>query len=214
MGTSVIEEQEVLKQNLPVKGVFYDIGANIGFYATFAARLVGPDGACFAFAPFAPSADTCRRNARLNQFDHVTVVEAAVGAKEGQWTLELGKSTASHRLKAGGNGIAVRVVTIDQWRVEEGAPASDLVMIDVEGAEVDVLRGMLKTVTEARPTIIVEVHWLGEPFHDLVVDHLVPLGYKLTTYAGEPAPSGLVRYHALIRCEERGRFHRWNRWAI
>jgi len=203
LGTSNAEEQEVLKQNLREKGVFYDIGANIGFYATIAAKLVGSEGKVFAFEPFAASAEACRRNAKLNNFTHVTVVDAAVAAKEGQMTLELGESSAVHRLTVGENGRKVRVVTIDQWRTEERAPAPDLVMIDVEGAELDVLHGMLETLKEARPTIMVEVHWRGDAFFDFFSEHLNRLGYQLTTYAGEAPPLGFVRYHALIRCDER-----------
>jgi len=203
LGTSDLEEQQILKQYLPHKGVFYDIGANIGFYATIAARLVGSEGKVFAFEPFAASAEACRRNAKLNNFTQVRVVEAAVAAEEGEMTLELGESSAVHRLSVGGNGCKVRVLAIDQWRTEEGTPAPDLVMIDAEGAELEVLRGMLKTLRETRPTIMVEVHWRGDAFLNFCSDHLFQLGYKLTTYAGEAPPLGLVRYHALLRCEER-----------
>jgi hypothetical protein len=71
-------------------------------------------------------------------------------------------------------------------------------MIDVEGAELDVLQGMLTTIKEYHPVLLVEVHWLGESFVDFVRVHLEPMGYRLTTYQGGPVPSGYTRYHALL----------------
>ena len=62
----------------------------------------------------------------------------------------------------------------------------------------NVLRGMLKTIQSARPVMIVEVPWLGEPFLDFVRESLNPIGYQATTYEGAPLPAGVVRYHALL----------------
>lgn len=198
LGTSEPEEQKILARSLALNDVFYDIGANIGFYSTLAARLVGKSGRVFAFEPFPESAQACLQNALSNGFDHVTVVEVAVGEENGLVRLELEKFSAGHRLGSG-RGIEVPMVGIDSWRAEAGAPPPQLVMIDVEGAELSVLRGMLTTIENARPVIMVEVHWLGEAFLDFVRDSLVPVGYRATTYEGEPLPDGIVRYHALLR---------------
>src|SRR4051812_46373785 len=42
LGTSEIREQTLLTHFLSSGGVFYDIGANVGFFSTLAARVVGP----------------------------------------------------------------------------------------------------------------------------------------------------------------------------
>ena len=198
LGTSEPEEQELLRRLLRSDDVFYDIGANIGFYSTLAGRMVGCRGKVFAFEPFPASARASRQNAKRNGFSHVTVVEAAVAGKNAVTELTTGDSSAAHKLEEGGNGVKVSVISIDSWRVETKAPPPDVVMIDVEGAEIEVLKGMRNTIVEALPALMIEVHWLGTAFTDYVEDQLAPLGYQVTTYTGDGIPQGITRYHALI----------------
>jgi FkbM family methyltransferase len=202
LGTSEPEEQALLESFLPESGIFYDVGANIGFYSTLAAKMVGPGGHVFAFEPFPGSAASCRYNAGINGFHHVSVIEAAVSSRDASAKLELGTSTATHFLGVGDAGIEVEVICIDHWRLQSGAPGPSLVMIDVEGAEIEVLKGMRETIRECRPVIMVEVHWLGVGFIEYVQSELVPLGYRATTYAGEALPTENVRYHALLRPDD------------
>jgi FkbM family methyltransferase len=197
LGSSEPEEQRLLAGLLSGGKVFYDIGANIGFYSTLAGRMVGPSGYVFAFEPFGQSAAACRHNASLNGFTHVSVIEAAVGAAASTAKLELGVGSATHRL-GGGAGIEVPVVSLDEWRRRTGAPPPDVIMIDIEGAEIEALKGMRATIMEFLPAIMVEVHWLGESFVQYVQSELAPLGYCAVTYAGDPLPGGIARYHALL----------------
>ena len=50
-GTSAPQEQKVLADVLQEGDVFFDVGANAGFYAVIGARLVGPEGIVYAFEP-------------------------------------------------------------------------------------------------------------------------------------------------------------------
>ena len=71
-------------------------------------------------------------------------------------------------------------------------------LVDIEGAEIDALRGALKTIAASKPTIMVEVHWIGDDFKAFFETELAPLGYRLSTYSGRPVPEGITRYHALL----------------
>jgi hypothetical protein len=71
-------------------------------------------------------------------------------------------------------------------------------MIDVEGAELDVLRGMRDILARSRPVVCCEVHWLGGEFPDYVERELGPLGYTLTELSGGPVPGGAERWHAAL----------------
>lgn len=201
LGTSEPDEQEVLSRHLGPGDVFYDIGANIGFFSTLAARLVGPSGQVHAFEPFAESAERARRNAALNGFDHVQVIEAGVSDRAGAMRLALSSTSTLHRLASDGEdgeGPQVRVVSIDGWRAgDTGVRSPSLVMIDVEGAELEVLAGMRDTLREHRPVVLCEVHWLGERFLSFVESELTPLGYALSALEG-PAAIGVDRWHALL----------------
>lgn len=197
LGTSEPEEQALLAKLLPSGGTFYDIGANIGFYSTLAARIVGTSGHVFAFEPFHQSAESCGHNADINGFTHVSVVEAAVTSHSGTVRLELQGTSAMHRIGEG-QGLDVASIGIDHWRGQTGAPPPQVVMMDIEGAELDALKGMRETIRQHLPVLMIEVHWLGQAFTEYVNSELVPLGYRATTYGGGEIPAGFVRYHLLL----------------
>ena len=92
----------------------------------------------------------------------------------------------------------VDATTIDAFAAAHTPP--DVLLIDIEGAEIDALTGGLRTIRTHLPTILVEVHWLGDRFVQFIEQHLKPLGYTFHTYDGQPIPLGNVRYHALLKC--------------
>ncbi len=200
LGTSEPEEQKAVVSFLEPGSVFFDIGANIGFFSTIAARAVGPKGRFYAFEPSENSAANAERNARLNGFDQVTVVRAAVCDKNGKAWLQTALPPDQHSLVSDrpAQGVEVETFSIDGFILETSAPLPDLVMIDVEGAEIEVLIGMHRTIERCKPIILCEVHWLGARFIDCYEKHLRPLGYGLTLLDGNPIPAGIERYHALL----------------
>src|SRR5436305_5767221 len=66
--------------------VFYDIGANIGWYSLLAARAVGPEGRVLAFEPSLLNASLAQHNAAVNHFANVTVACAALTDHDGWLT--------------------------------------------------------------------------------------------------------------------------------
>src|SRR5882757_11121436 len=79
-GTLEPPVQEALRRLLAPGDVFYDIGANVGFFTILGARLVGPQGHVVAFEPVPACARAVGRNIELNGFAHAEIREAAVGA--------------------------------------------------------------------------------------------------------------------------------------
>jgi FkbM family methyltransferase len=153
--------------------VVYDVGANIGWYSLLAARVVGPTGRVVAFEPSLENALIARRNAAVNGLSNITVVPAALTDREGWMTflqkgslqgrLEQDESVAQAQRHAKQNARStgrtlVPITTLDSWLAHTGEPAPSIVKIDVEGAEVGVLRGMEETMRKARPTLIIELH--------------------------------------------------------
>ncbi len=198
-GTSEPLEQDlVMRYSLP-GGVVYDVGANAGFYAILAARGVGATGTVFAFEPAPVLAQRTRENAAVNNFTHVQVVEAAVSDQAGEISFEMsGDLSVTNRIPDGESATAVKVLCMRLDEFSESHPAPDLLMLDIEGAEIPALTGGLTMIARKRPVIMVEVHWLGQTFVDFVETALKPLGYTATTYDGQPLPADPVRYHALL----------------
>jgi FkbM family methyltransferase len=173
--------QQVLTRHLRPGSVFYDIGANVGFFTLVGARLVGPRGAVWAFEPNPETIPVLRRNIALNGFRHVTVIESALGARVGRATLVSDDPLTAH---LGATGVPVDVTTLDAMLEQLRPP--DLVKIDVEGAEAEVLAGMRKTLDEFAPVVICEVH---QNASQSCARLLEAVGYDVTEL--EPTAAGM-----------------------
>lgn len=160
--------------------VFHDIGANIGIYAIAAAHRVGADGRVVAFEPHKVNATALLRNVTESGLaDRVEVVATAVSDRSGlarfHYKSLKSASTASqlgHTRRAGGEGEFDPVVTelvpavvIDELVAAGRIPPPSLVKIDVDGNELEILRGMEKVLTGAdRPRAVqVELNPGEEP---------------------------------------------------
>ena len=199
-GTSDQEEQRFLSDNLDTGNVFYEIGANIGFFALIGAKLVGRSGQVYTFEPSPQSINQLRKNITLNDFQNVEVQQTAVLDTDGSTTLNL--STDSGKSSVGPvrsriDSIQVPSVKLDTW-VEDHTPP-DVLKIDVEGAEIEVLKGAMRTIQQFRPLMLVEVHRIGSEFSQYVTQQLAPIGYVGSTLGGDPLPdSDGIRFHAVL----------------
>jgi FkbM family methyltransferase len=141
--------QQILCEVLRPGDLFYDVGAHVGFFSVCAAAL---GARVVAVEPDAANAARLRVNAALNGFE-VRVVEAAAWSESGSVSLERGDSPKEGRVAP---GTGVRAVVIDELVEAEGAPV--LIKLDVEGAEVEALRGAQRTLERDRPVVLCELH--------------------------------------------------------
>jgi FkbM family methyltransferase len=162
-GTYERPMQAAISSNLSLGDAFYDVGANVGFFSLIAARKVGPRGRVYAFEPVPGNASAIARGARINDLRNITVFAEAVGAATGRAELLLAHHIGGAVLASAGappdmsGRIQVDVVTLDDAIVGRRLRPPSLIKIDVEGAEIDVLRGMAETLRTHRPTIIYEI---------------------------------------------------------
>jgi FkbM family methyltransferase len=201
LGTADYEEQLWLAEHLKPGETFYDIGANIGFFTLLAARLVGPKGAVVAFEPLPANVDQLRKTIALNDLSNVTVVASAMSSTEsvGQFAPGRDARDAGRLVAQPADGtIEVRVTTVDAAAEQRSLRPPSVIKVDVEGEEVETLRGALETIARHRPVLLVEVHWLGRLFLDFVEEALAPLGYRASTLGGEQLPADPDRFHAVL----------------
>lgn len=162
-GANELPVQAALAGVLRPGDVVVDVGANVGFLTVIAARLVGAQGRVIAFEPVPDNARQIRRNAKLNRLGQIEVVESAVADRNGEATLVLARFAGGAALEEADRPpdacgeLAVPVVTLDDWCAAAGLPPPAVVKIDVEGAELAVLRGMAGLLTVARPVVLIEV---------------------------------------------------------
>jgi FkbM family methyltransferase len=148
-------ERRFLRQRVEPGMVVFDIGANIGFYTTFLAGLVGPAGRVHAFEPDPVSFDILRR--RTARRPNVEVTQTAAGDRPGRMTLFCNRfNRADNRVYAHqGNlplePVEVPAITLDDYCEARGIDRIDAVKMDVQGAEVAVLAGFRQTLLRLRP---------------------------------------------------------------
>ena len=162
-GNNELPVQAAVAELLRAGDVFLDVGANVGFLSVVAARLVGPTGHVVAFEPVPGNLDLIRRNAAANGFAQIEVVPAAVSDQAGRGTLVLADYVGGAALDTVApppdacGTLAVDLVTVDGWLAANPQLVPRLIKVDVEGAELAVLRGMTATVARCRPAVIVEL---------------------------------------------------------
>lgn len=181
------EERFLASRNLQGKTVF-DVGAYVGIYTMFFARAVGKNGYVVAFEPNPRNREELTHNVGLNKFENVSIRPIGVGDRH-QWmnlvygpiyrsrgSLKKDNDRVTHPTPKGYESVKVEVYPLDSL-VEDGeAPPPDFVKIDVEGFEMEVLRGMAKIIERSHPELFIEIH--GEMSQEMV-DFLLTRVYAL-----------------------------------
>jgi FkbM family methyltransferase len=193
--------QEAMVRHLGDGGVFYDIGANVGFFAVLGAHLAGlQSGHVYAFEAAPDNADAIRVNAALNGIGNVTVIGKAVSASSGRGRLQVVDDQSWSKLEDyGEHPYTERVIEVDLVSIDELLAAGELrpptlVKIDVEGAELAVIEGMRATIETHRPAIICELHDTHHEFVAAMRSH----GYRLINLEGTlPVSEEGASAHAL-----------------
>jgi FkbM family methyltransferase len=147
------------------ENVVWDVGANVGLFAFSAAHLAGSRGMVVALEPDGCLVQLLRRSARIQSASSapVHVIPAAVALAVDLATFQIAsRSRAANSLKGYGStqtgGVAEEqiVVTISLDWLSERYPAPDVLKIDVEGAELEVLRGAEALLDRKRPIVLCE----------------------------------------------------------
>jgi FkbM family methyltransferase len=128
--------------------VIFDIGANIGDYTLPTAYAVGSAGRVFAFEPVERSFRVLSKNIACNNMDNVVALQCAVGDSDGvapiYWDRSNfgGNSLNPNATTDLGSVSNVEISRLDTVCFRRGI-IPDLVKVDVQGAELKVLRGAL-----------------------------------------------------------------------
>jgi FkbM family methyltransferase len=156
-GSYESENQRLFLEHVRPGSVVFDIGANAGFFTLLASRLAGSDGLVVAFEPFPAALAHLRRHLELNGVENVRVVAAAVSDAPGSARFHAHAQITMGRLDDAGE-LAVDVVRLDDLCTDGTLPVPDVLKVDVEGAELQVLRGAETILRTRRPTILLATH--------------------------------------------------------
>lgn len=146
--------------------VFFDIGANQGFYTLLATKLVGKGGNVFAFEPLPIQVKRLKRNLKINFFDNTKVEQTAISDKSGfsdMYACLNGSEPLSSLRRPSEDSktkskiIKVPIISLDDYIKKINISSIDFIKIDVEGGELNVLKGAVKAIEKFRPIFMCEV---------------------------------------------------------
>ena len=205
------ESPEVIERFLSwlaPESVFYDVGANVGYFS-FLASTVIHSGHVIAFEPMAANLaifeEHLRLNSRRNGASKIELLPYAVAdcAKTVEFTNHPRFTGSNTYVDSSFLGTEVARVQVQCCSVDDlvaaGRPAPTVLKIDVEGAEFDVLRGAAKTIKATLPHILIATHDVHLPGVDRqCTEFLQSLGYQLShTGAFNHRMDGLADYTAV-----------------
>ena len=185
-GTYEEAEAEFIRTNVQPDMVVADVGANVGVLTLIMARATGERGHVYAFEPDSANLHLLERNIQRNGYaDRVDLIGKAVTDHSGQATLFVsGDNRGEHTLvevaASHGTSVVVETVTMDDYFEGIGI-FPDFVKMDVQGAEVQVLRGMERMLARGFPQIILAEFWpkgLQQEAEGALEDILLRSGYR------------------------------------
>lgn len=140
---------------------FIDVGANVGIYSLLASSVEGVHA--LGFEPSTLAYGRALANLAMNPVgDRVRIVKRAVGAQPGSAWLTVGRDALNAVVAGPGPDIdevePVEVVSLDTYFDGATFPPVALIKVDVEGFELEVLRGSRRLIAAHSPALIVEVN--------------------------------------------------------
>lgn len=176
--------QRVFNRILRQGDVAFDVGANWGMHTLLFSRLVGTSGFVHSFECLPEAQQELLWHVERNRIANVLVHHKAVADYDGEASFLLGKNTSTGSLAPAGQGksISVTVCRLDSLLAD--VERLRLIKVDVEGAEISVLRGAQRITERFRPYYVVDLH---APDQDVAVAKwLTERSYRIERIAGPP----------------------------
>jgi FkbM family methyltransferase len=168
----------------------FDLGAHHGLYTLLASKRVGSTGRVISFEPSPRERKALSLHVLMNLCWNVTIQGLALGNENSETVLYVVEDWAAGcnslrppDVPAATSPIRVRVTRLDDWLDSQKISRVDFIKLDVEGAELDALKGAERLLDrKPRPVILAEVQdvrtqpW-GYPAKE-IIQHLSLRGYK------------------------------------
>ncbi|MBK4728700.1 FkbM family methyltransferase [Oxynema sp. CENA135] len=153
---------QFLREAIPTDGVFFDIGANVGLYSTTMWLAKDEKIKISAFEPISSTVAELRKTFALNKVD-ARIESVALSSEAGELVLSAYEQGANNfwiKNPEGNNSptISVPKMRLDDWCVRNPDWIPNAMKIDVEGHELEVLKGAQQILKTHKPALVVECH--------------------------------------------------------
>lgn len=201
MRNGLVEEHEtnlVLKIFKQLSEDFYmlDIGANTGYYGILASYLF-PKSNVYSFEPIKKHCDIINESVKINNIKNLHINQIALGDKEEVnvdiYNAGSGTSLIKGFTKSDEGITKVNIQTLDSLSDNNQINKIDFIKIDVEGFELQVLKGGEKTINKNKPVLFVEICHTKDGDGKLFINNnfkqtiefIESMGYKTYILEGE-----------------------------
>jgi FkbM family methyltransferase len=159
-------DMALLHYLVPRGGCALDVGANFGLYSRFLAAAVGPTGRVHAIEPVPTTFDVLRSNVRRLGLTQVLVHNVAASDSTRRITMVVpryptgGENYYEARIVGPNVAPDLRTVSVKAWTLDElfaRHDRIDFVKCDVEGHELNVVRGASAVIRTYRPAWLIEL---------------------------------------------------------
>ncbi|PKD21135.1 hypothetical protein APR41_12020 [Salegentibacter salinarum] len=167
--------QQIIKKG----DIIFDLGANIGLTTIHASKLTGKKGRVYAFEPMPTTFNILNENIRLNRIKNVLALNFGLSDKNKKGeifpNLHINRGAASIYAANRIEGVEIDLKTLDSFISNNNIDKVDFIKIDIEGAEVPMLKGAnIFFSTYEKPIICIEfsknVHTEFSPY--FIYDYL------------------------------------------
>lgn len=137
--------------------VFYDVGANVGVFSLLVLNVFDTVDVC-AFEPFPQNVEILRTNLLKNGFrQRARCFDVALSNADGRMNMQGSGQTA--RLSSEEGGKMVNTIKGDEFIDTQSLPSPTVLKMDIEGGEVDALKGLRRTLSETTCRLVfIEIH--------------------------------------------------------
>jgi len=145
--------------------VIVDIGANIGWHTVWLSKKVGPLGKVIAVEPEGTNFALLNLNKCVNNLTNIIPINLALGSTQGRGKLVVPRPTLMGQVSTMGSNqypnssmMSVNLDTLDNVISALGISQVSAIKVDVEGAELLVIRGAEETIAKFGPRLVIEAH--------------------------------------------------------
>ena len=148
----ISREMLFIREHLIKPGdVIFDCGAHHGFVAILFSKWTGAEGKVVAFEPVVRNQEIIKKNIELNAIGNVILVGKALGSGNGE--ISMNRSSNARVVDGSRRASKCQMTRLDEY----GDLKPDFILIDVEGYEVEVLKGA-RNLLKSMPKFVIEIH--------------------------------------------------------
>ena len=152
---------KLLEQTLNRGDIFIDIGANIGYFSVIASHIIGPTGEVHSFEPIPEIFESLKYNVTINSISNIYLNQTAIHKIETSLPLYLpadgnnGSGSLIRHPHLPGQSIMCPAKPLDDYISATGLKSVNLIKIDIEGNELNALKGMERLLSSHQPPKII-----------------------------------------------------------